>query len=472
MSRGKVFLLESQQGRVHKVQSPLLLQAVANAAGFHEVMKAASGAETSAVIVDKNGTLVDGVKVHSRPFDFHLYAFALTANTYHARAVRAKVKDVVGRKWEIGGPAADDLPSAGEKIRAAEFLDRAFRGQTFSEGLSLIWTDYEALGNGYLEVIPNTKGEPVELRHLPATDVYERLDGLGFVQSRAGAFAHFRLFGADDAIKAIPETDPLGRAKTAVLPFRRYMSFSPVYGIPSIMPAFPSVALMTLIREYQLQFFQNNAVPDYAVLLEGDWEEGAEEKIQQYFRMHLKGQAHKTMVFQLPEGGKIVFEKLSEGTKEGSYQNLWINCRDEIVHAHGIPPQKVGIVETGKLGGNLSTEQKEEYKQTTVEPGQAKAAAAITRLLRDGLKLPKATLQFEPYDTDDREANAKVDQIYLNARVLVPNEVRARRFPGLDPLPGGDEPAGAPTVGDMAGVDQLIGQVQESIASVLAGGGK
>ena len=405
--KGRAFLLDSATGAIAKVNSPAMLDGMLQPAEYHEISKAAGEGGKSRRLRDKYGTTLDGVLCATRPFDFYLYAYATSLNTHHARAIRAKVKDIVGRKWEIAGDGDE-----GARKEIAAFFGQAFGEQTFGEGMGNVWTDYEALGNGYLEVIPNAKKEPAALGHLPATEVWIRLDGMGFVQQKNGEYSHFRKWGlTKEQLALLNPKDPLVQEDTTeVIHFSRYFPWSAYYGIPSIMPAWNSVALSVLVAEYNLSFFAHNAIPDYAVILEGEWEDDAEATIKEYFRTHLKGQAHKTLALSTPQGGKITFEKLtSDAAKEGSFRLLRTDCRDEILQAHGVPPQKVGIVEAGKLGGNLASEQIEEYKNSIVTPGREKVTTRLNRVIEIGFGVTGLTFQFEAYDTEDAERNMRVD---------------------------------------------------------------
>jgi hypothetical protein len=461
--KSQAYVFDSASGAVAKVNAPLLLEGLARPAEYQEVAKAVVEAKGgSRRLREKYGVTLDGVICATRPFDFALYAYATTLNTYHARAVRAKAKDIVGRAWQIAG---DDGPA---KERATAFFTHAFGEQSLADGLGNVWTDYEALGNGYCEVVPIVRGdEPAELAHVPATEMWVRLDGLGFVQQKAGEYSHFKRWGLaperfDAELKA---NDPLLRGGvTAVKHFCRYSPWSLHYGIPPIMPAWGRLCLAVLESEYNLAFFSNSAIPDYAVVLKGDWADTAEDLIREYFRRHLKGQHHKTLVLQTAENGEIQFEKLtSDNAKEGSFRLLRQDCRDEILQAHGVPPQKVGIVQTGTLGGNLASEQAEEYKVSIVEPGRQKASEFCNSLI-EAMGVDGLTFRWQAYSTEDEERNMRVDTGYVNARVLLPNEVRAERFPTMKPLEGGDEFPGQAAADAVA----AIGQVQQEIARMAA----
>ncbi|MFB3828947.1 MAG: phage portal protein [Bryobacteraceae bacterium] len=458
MKSAEVFLLDSDSGAIARVNAPGLIAALYTQAEFHQVQKAAGENSGSRRLRQKYGITIDGVQCASRPFDFYTYAYATTLSTYHARAVRAKARDIAGGKWKItgDGPLRDEI---------AGWFRSAFPRLRFKDGLVNVWTDYEALGNGYLEVIPDKEGKPAQLAHVPATEVWVRLDGNGFVQQLHGEYSHFKLFGVPD--EELPEA-LVAKAATAIMPFHRYMPWSPFYGVPSIMPAWNAVALTVLCAEYNLHFFSNNAIPDYAVLLEGDWPDDAEDLIREYFRTHLKGQHHKTLALKLPQGNKITFERLtSDGVKEGGFRLLRQDCRDEIIHAHGVPPQKVGIVETGKLGGNLASEQRVEYKDSIVAPGQERLSDGLNAIIQARWETEEYRFEFEPLNVEDQRLNAEIDERYLRSRVVTPNEVRSIRFPDREPLEGGDEPlSSGPALDPLA--DQALQQMQQEVRAAIA----
>jgi hypothetical protein len=169
------------------------------------------------------------------------------------------------------------------------------------------------------------------------------------------------------------------------------------------------------------------------------------------------------LILETPTGQKVTFQKLTaDSAKEASFRMLRVDCRDEIIHAHGVPPQKVGIVETGKLGGNLASEQIKEYKDSIIAPGREMVCEQLDRIIQ-AFGTDKLTLNFADYDIEDRVANSKIDAAYLDRNVLTPNEVRANRFPDLEPLEGQDQPLKPATLGDVALIDESLQQLQRII---------
>lgn len=464
---GQIYLLDSGTGQICKVNGDLLLGGMAASAEHFEIRKAVDDPSIgSKRLRDKYGITLDGVVCASRPFDFSLYAYASTLNTYHGRCIGQKAEDIAGAPWRITGDGEDSA-----RQEHADFVDGFYEGASFTEGSTNVWTDYEAIGNGFLEVIPDRRGLAAAGAHIPSTEMWVRLDDLGFVQQKNGIFQHFRKYGLDKSVyaelKKKNTNDPLlADDITSVWHFKRYFPFSPYYGIPSIMPAWNRMALAVLECEYNLAFFNNNAIPDYAVILEGTWEDDSEQKITEYFKRHLKGKAHKTLAIRTPDGGKITFEQLTgDNAKEGSFRLLRQDCRDEVLHAHGVPPQKVGISQPGRLGTS-NDEQNQNYKNSIVTPGRTKLLTPFKRILQERFPDSKFALEFEPYDTDDVQVNAEVDNTYLRAQVLTPAQVQQKRFPDLPFRPGSDQVLPLTSAGTMPDATAL-GDLQKRVRKAL-----
>ncbi len=92
------------------------------------------------------------------------------------------------------------------------------------------------------------------------------------------------------------------------------------------------------------------------------------------------------MVLAVPTGGqagevKIEFKPLAVETKEASFRLYRTDNRDEVIAAHRVPPYRLGISETGSLGGTTATESIEIYKTSVIEPRQQVLEAAINKYI-------------------------------------------------------------------------------------------
>jgi capsid portal protein len=94
--------------------------------------------------------------------------------------------------------------------------------------------------------------------------------------------------------------------------------------------------------EFNVRFFDNHAVPAYAVVIEGaDVTPELEEKILDHFKA-IKGDPHRTLVIPVPgipgdeaTQVKVRFEKLAVDIKDASFRLYKQDNALEICIAHG-----------------------------------------------------------------------------------------------------------------------------------------
>ena len=75
----------------------------------------------------------------------------------------------------------------------------------------------------------------------------------------------------------------------------------------------------------------------------------------------------------------IEFKRFECEVKEASFRLHRQDNRDEILAAHGVPPYRVGVAETGSLGGNTARESTEIYKRSVIEPRQEMLESMINK---------------------------------------------------------------------------------------------
>jgi hypothetical protein len=122
------------------------------------------------------------------------------------------------------------------------------------------------------------------------------------------------------------------------------------------------------------------------------------------------------------------------GTQDASFVNYHKINVQSILMAHRVPISKIGMAEGVSLA--VARDADKTFKEQVCRPTQRVIEKKISKIIKEWtnaftFKLNELTL------TDELE-QAKIDQIYLNAKTIVPNEVRARwGYPGL---PNGDKP--------------------------------
>lgn len=116
------------------------------------------------------------------------------------------------------------------------------------------------------------------------------------------------------------------------------------------------------------------------------------------------------------------------------YKELILCCRDIILSVFRVPPAKVGIIESGNLGGGTGESQDKTFKQLIAAKSQLIEDAFNKVLLHKGFKYK---FRFNEIDIEDKQKRASTEATLINAGIMTPNEVREGYE--LEPIKGGDE---------------------------------
>src|SRR5690606_29331261 len=95
---------------------------------------------------------------------------------------------------------------------------------------------------------------------------------------------------------------------------------------------------------------------------------------------------------------------------------------------------KIGLIEGTSVATALDASKT--FKEEVCQPLQRMFAKKINKVIKEFTDA--FVFEFNELTLTDEETQARIDQIYLTTRVVVPNEVRARK--GWAGIEGGDEP--------------------------------
>ena len=134
------------------------------------------------------------------------------------------------------------------------------------------------------------------------------------------------------------------------------------------------------------------------------------------------------------EGGLLAirgatFQNGAASSKDMSYMELMRLARDIVISAFGVPPQKMGIIETANLGSGSGDSQNRDWKKTFEGKSVFIEEAFNNNLQYYGFN---ERFHFKPIDTTDRLLDAQIDEIYLRNGVYTVDEIRNKQ--GLDKL--------------------------------------
>ena len=105
------------------------------------------------------------------PYNLDALALFLEINTWHYRCVKAKAISTAGLGFDFVAPEGIEKPDDKNKEKLKAFFNFPNPEMTWGEILENALTDFEALGNGYFEVVRNRfgQGPPKEIYHVPAS---------------------------------------------------------------------------------------------------------------------------------------------------------------------------------------------------------------------------------------------------------------------------------------------------------------
>jgi PBSX family phage portal protein len=409
------------------------------------------GASSKQIILEKYGYGI--FDVVETPYNMNSLSRIYEVSAANFAAINAKVANVVGLGYSLEPTlgvmqtleSIDDperLNRARKKLERSkeqtiDWLESRNDEDTFTATLMKAMIDKEATGNGYLEIGRTTTGEIGYVGHIPAATIRVRRLRDGFVQIVNGKAVFFRNF------QDVNQANPMGDdpRPNEIIHLKTYTPTNTYYGIPAIVAAKNAMAGNEFASKFNLEYFENKAVPRYVFWIKGaKLSRDAEQKLFDFFANNLRGQNHRTVVVPLPaddgNGNKVEvkMEAIENGIQDSSFNTYRKANINEILMAHRVPISKIGTPEGVSLAN--AREADKTFKEQVCRPEQDALGKSINRIVAEKTDMFK--LQFNELTLTDEDTQSKIDERYLRMQVLMPNEVRSRL--GLSQIAGGDTP--------------------------------
>ncbi|AXH67244.1 portal protein [Streptomyces phage Wofford] len=385
------------------------------------------------------------------PYNLDYLAKLYEVSSPHYSAVKAKVSNIVGLGFDlVETPAAkqalDKIDGEEktkkaraklerEKQRILDWISSCNEEDDFIETLIKVWTDYEVTGNGYLEVGRTNAGEIGYIGHVPSTSMRIRQKRDGYVQIIANRAVFFRNFGDTKT------ADPVGgdERPNEVIHIKKYAPSNGFYGIPDIVAAKAAVAGNEFATRFNLDYFENKAVPRYVIIIKGGkLSPAAERRITEFFQTSLKGKNHRTLYVPLPadeQDRKTSFEMkpVEAGTQDSSFNNYRKGNLNDILMAHRVPISKVGLAEGVSLA--VARDADKTFKEQVCRPEQTIFENKLNKIMKEVSDV--FLIHLNELSLTDADTQSKIDERAIRNQWTTPNEIRARE--GKPGLPGGDK---------------------------------
>jgi PBSX family phage portal protein len=394
------------------------------------------------------------------PYDLDTLAGLYDSSAIHNASIAARVMNTVGlgfefvetikakRRLEKAAGEPERLARVrkviqDEKQKLEDIFENTNKEETFNETMIKIWQDVLTVGNGYMEIGRNNAGEIGYVGHIPGTLMRVRRKRDGYVQIAksnkisAVFFRNFQDLETEDPINT--DSNP-----NEIIHFKTYSPKNTYYGIPSAVSAAAAIVGDKFAKEYNIDYFENKAIPRYAIILKGaKLSNKSKQELINYFRKEVKGRNHGTLVIPIPASlgsdSDIRFEKLEAGIQDSSFDKYRKSNRDEILVANRVPAPKVGVYDNANLA--VSRDADKTFKTQVIGPDQSVVEKRLNRVVSEFSDM--VVLQFKRIDLIDEDIQSKINDRYLRTEVIAPNEVRQQL--GLPERTDGDEPLPFPT---------------------------
>lgn len=387
------------------------------------------------------------------PYNVMYLSQLFDLSPFHHAAVEAKTANIIGLGYDFKETQQTldrvedvlDNPEKLDKLRRKisrgrqdlkAYLESMNSDDGFLETMKKICTDLEVTGNAYLEIGRTSSGKIGYIGHIPAITMRIRRHRDGFVQVVYNRYTFFRNYG-DTTTEDQIGTDP---RPNEVIHFKKYSPTNTYYGIPDIISAKNAIAGDEFAQRYNLDYFENKAVPRYIITVKGaKLSADSERKLLEFFQTGLRGRNHRTLYIPLPSDGETArvefdMKAIEAGIQDSSFKEYAVESRDRILLAHRVPISKIGTPQGMSLAGARDADKT--FKEQVCRPQQEYIEHKLKRVISE--ITDAFTLRFNELTLTDEETQARIDDVYLKGQVIVPNDIRLRK--GLPPREGGDSP--------------------------------
>ena len=415
---------------------------------FNKALEGNNGVKSKQILPDATYTTGYGIfDVVIPPYNLDELAFFYENSSANHAAVNAKVSNIVGLGYhfEPTNSTLDKLDEATSeemlmraqrkiertKTQVEEWLESTNDEDTFSYTLEKAMIDAESTGNGYIEIGRSVTGEIGYIGHIPSTTIRVRRNRDGYVQIVGQKVVFFRNFGD------MKTTNPItsDQRPNELIHIKVYSPKNSYYGVPDTVASAVSMVGNELAGKYNIDYFENKAVPRYIVVTKGaTLTTDSEDRLFEFLQGGLRGQNHRTLLIPLPgdtENNKVEFEMkpVEAGIQEGSFDKYRKSNKEDVLMAHQVPLSKVGGGSGMSIASSLASDRT--FKEQVCRPKQRALEKLINKIVKE--KTDTVKFKLNELSLTDELAQSQIDERYLRNKVIVPNEVRSRlNLPTMD----------------------------------------
>lgn len=208
-------------------------------------------------------------------------------------------------------------------------------------------------------------------------------------------------------------------------------------GLSLMRQALLSVTTWLFAKATQKETYRAGDPPEIHVDFPGGMQDGDIKRWLAQYRQRNRGARNIGNPIATKNNGKVAELQRSKGV---DLQKTLDQCRDEILSILGVPPAKVGVIESGNLGGGTGEEQDKTFMYNTCGPLGALVLEKLNfYLVQQGFGITDWKLKWGDVDWRDSKVIEEIRDKRLHSGAWTLNRYRADI--GEPPVDGGDDPA-------------------------------
>ncbi len=382
----------------------------------------------------------------------------------------------------------DHDPDEQQKAAVIGLLDAGLPDYPLVQTLHELWLDVESTGNGYLELTRNGMGELDGIYPVKSATIEIVAGGDGYMQHRGGKARFFAKYtgeggqavalraqktsftrpgkqGVPREMLSVPvewgNTTTLMRSynqaarqlmdepadgDTAVTPVNEIMMFkkpTPLdtpYGEPDIVAAVYDALGSESAALFNLNYFENATIPRLVIIIEGGQ---MSSKVEEQIRSWVAEQSapdvlNQVLLIENPDAStKIRIEPLGVSElRDAGFLEYREHCAAHIMTANRTPASIIGYASSDAR--SASVEANLRFFGTVVRPGQRLLESRFNYLFEQERGVKDWVLELAMPELVSPLERAQFFDTLISRGVVTVNDVR--RFFGMHPVEGGDEP--------------------------------
>lgn len=210
--------------------------------------------------------------------------------------------------------------------------------------------DFLVFGNAYCELITNRMGDLLQIKHAPA--IYTRRgvnDGEFFWTPLFNQFQTFL---------------------NPVLQIKQPDINQEIYGVPEYLGALHSLALNHSATLFRIRYYKNGSHAGFILFMSGTITDKDADQIQQELQNSKGRNNFKNLFLHSPNGkkGDVQLIPITEVGAKDEFINIKNVTRDDILAAHRVPPQLLGMVPPNGSGFGDVSKATSAFYQLEIEP--------------------------------------------------------------------------------------------------------